>query len=90
VDEDWQLILQQWQPEHWKIIVSSYEGQSDQLAVVGREVHRPISRLIDEINDPVAAQLDDYLIDPDTQTLSPHLLAIAGSLVHWYLSSKGR
>lgn len=90
VDEDWQSILQQWQPEHWEIIRLLYQEQSAQLVTVERKVHRPISRIIDEINAPVDEQLGDLLIDPETQTLSPHLQAIAESLVRWYFSSIDR
>jgi hypothetical protein len=90
VDEDWQIILQQWQPEHWEIITYLYQGQSAQLTTVERKVHRPVSKLIDEINSPVVEQLEDLLIDPDTQTISTHLHAIAGSMVDWYFSSKDR
>ncbi len=90
VDEDWQIILQQWQPEHWEIIRLLYHEQSAQLTTVEHQVHRPVSRLIDEINFPVDEQLGDLLVDPDTQTLSPHLHALAGGLVSWYFSAKDR
>lgn len=90
VDEDWQLIFPQWKPEHWEVITLLYQGRADQLAGVGRQAGRPVSRLIDEINSPVDDQLGDLLVDPDAQTLAPHLLETAGELIHWYLSSKGR
>jgi hypothetical protein len=90
VDGDWQIILQQWQPEHWEIISLLCQEQSIQLTTAERKDHRPVSRLIDEINSPVDEQLGDLLVDPDTQILSPHLRTIAESLVRWYYSSKGR
>jgi len=90
VDEDWQIILQQWKPEHWEIIRLLYQERADQLPEVERTVHRPLSRLIDEMNDPVAEQLDDALVDPETLTIFPHLHEVAEKLVCWYLSSQGR
>jgi hypothetical protein len=87
VDEEWKIILQQWQPEHWEIFILLYQEQYAQLTTVERKVHRPVSRLIDEINLPVDEQLGDLLIDPDTQTISHHLHATAERLVRWYLSS---
>ncbi|MEO7021181.1 MAG: hypothetical protein ABI234_13580 [Ktedonobacteraceae bacterium] len=90
VDEDWQIILQAWQPEHWECITCLYQGQADQLAIVGRRIHRPVSQIIDEVNAPVDEQLGDLLVDPDTQAIAPHLRTIAESLVHWYISSKDR
>ena len=88
VDEDWQLILQQWRPEHWEIIILLYQQQYEHLSTVESKVHRPVSRLIDEINSPVDEQLGDLLVDPDTQTIANHLHATAETLVRWYLSSK--
>jgi hypothetical protein len=90
VDEDWQIILQKWQPEHWEIIRLLCQEQAVQLTVAERKDHRPVSQLIDEINNPVDEHLGDLLIDPDTQTLSPHLRVIAENLVNWYSSSIGR
>jgi hypothetical protein len=92
VDEDWQIILQHWRPEHWEIISLLCQKQSIQLTTTERKDHRPVSRLIDEINSPVDEQLGDLLIDPDTQTISHHLQSVAESLVRWYQSSnlKGR
>ncbi len=90
VDEDWQIILQQWQPEHWEIITLIYQEQYAQLTIVEQKVHRPVSRLIDEINSPVDEQLGDLLVDPDSQIISHHLRTVTKSLVHWYISSKGR
>lgn len=90
VDEDWQIILQQWQPEHWEVISLLYQGQSAQLTTVGRKAHRPVSQLIDEINSPVDERLGDLLVDPGTDALSPHLHAIAENLIRWYFSSKDR
>jgi hypothetical protein len=90
VDEDWQIILQQWQPEHWELISLLYQGQSAQLTTVGRKAHRPVSQLIDEINFPVDERLGDLLVDPETHTLSLHLHAIAENLVRWYFSSEDR
>jgi hypothetical protein len=87
VDEDWQIILQRWQPEHWEIIILLYQEQYTQLTTVERRIHRPVSRLIDEINLPVDEQLGDLLIDPDTQTIFNHLHATVTSLVRWYHSS---
>lgn len=89
VDEDWQIILQQWQPVHWEVISLLCQKQSVQLTVAERKNQRPISRLIDEINTPVDEQLGDLLIDPDTQTISHHLQTIADNLVCWYQSSQG-
>jgi hypothetical protein len=90
VDEDWRTILQQWLPEHWEIIELLHQESYEQLIIVERKVHRPVSRLIDEINLPVDENLGDLLIDPDTQTISHHLHATVESLVRWYHSSKGR
>lgn len=90
VDDDWKIILQQWQPEHWEVISLLYQMQSAQLTTVGRKARRPVSQLIDEINSPVDEQLGDLLIDPETQTLSPHLHGTAENLVRWYFSSKDR
>ena len=90
VDEDWQIILQQWQPEHWEIISLLCQKQSVQLTTAERKDHRPVSRLIDEINSPVDEQLGDLLIDPDTLTISLHLRTIAENLIRWYNSAKGR
>ncbi|HEU5227440.1 MAG TPA: tellurite resistance TerB C-terminal domain-containing protein [Ktedonobacteraceae bacterium] len=90
VDEDWQVILQQWKPEHWEVIQLLYQEQHERLSEVERKIHRPVSRLIDEINEPVDEQLGDLLVDPDTQALSPHLHTVAESLVSWYFSSEGR
>jgi restriction system protein len=87
VDENWQIILQQWQPEHWKVISLLCQEKSVQFTTMERKNHRPLSRLIDEINAPVDEQLGDLLIDPDTQILSPHLRTITEHLVHWYSSS---
>jgi hypothetical protein len=67
-----------------------YQEQSTQLVTVERKIHRPISRLIDEINIPVDEQLGDLLVDPETQIISPHLQTITKSLIHWYFTSKGR
>ncbi len=88
VDEDWQIILQQWQPEHWEIIRLLYQEQYAQLVTVEHEAHRPISRLIDEINSPVEEQISDLLVDPETRTFSPHLHAKAEGLVRWHYSLK--
>ncbi len=90
VDEDWQIILQQWQPEHWEVISLLYQGQFALLTTVGRKAHRPISQLIDEINFPVDERLGDLLVDPETDALSPHLHEIAENLIRWYFSSKDR
>ena len=90
LDEDWQIILQQWQPEHWEVISLLYQGQSAQLTTVGRKAHRPVSQLIDEINSPIDERLGDLLVDPGTHTLSPHLYAVAENLVRWYFASKDR
>ncbi|GHO82263.1 TerB N-terminal domain-containing protein [Dictyobacter formicarum] len=90
VDEDWRAILQQWQPVHWEIITLLYQGQQVQLPTVEHKARRPISKLIDEVNSPVDEQLGDLLIDPDTRTIFDHLYTTAGSLVNWYISSKGR
>jgi len=57
------------------------------LPVVARQVGRPLSQLIDEINAPVAEQLEDWLIEPETHTLASHFLAIAGDLIQWHLSA---
>jgi hypothetical protein len=89
VDEDWQIILQHWQPEHWELLRLLCLGQPVQLTTVERKDRRPISLLIDEINVTVDEHISDLLIDPDTQTLSPHLRVIAENLVSWYYS-KGR
>jgi hypothetical protein len=88
VDEDWQIITQQWQPEHWEIITLLYQEHYAQLTTVESKVHRRVSQLIDEINLPVDEQLGDLLVDPDTQAIFQHLHATAESLVRWYLSSK--
>src|SRR5205814_774701 len=90
VDEDWKIILQQWQPEHWEIIILLYREQYTQLTTVERKVYRPVSRLIDEINLPVDEQLGDLLVDPDTKTIANHFHATVESLVRWYISFKGR
>jgi hypothetical protein len=90
VDEDWQIILQHWQPEHWEVINMLYQGHSAQLTTVGHKAHRPVSQLIDEINSPVDEHLGDLLVDPETHALSPHLRAIAENLIRWYFSSKDR
>jgi hypothetical protein len=90
VDEDWQIILQQWRPEHWEIISLLCQKQSIQLTTAERKDHRPVSQLIDEINSPVDEQLGDLLIDPETQTIPLHLQSLAESLVRWYQSSRGR
>ncbi|HEX7735892.1 MAG TPA: hypothetical protein VF458_13580 [Ktedonobacteraceae bacterium] len=87
LDEDWQTILQHWKPEHWEIILLLYRGQADQLPVVAHQAGRPLSRLIDEINAPVAEQLEDWLIEPETHTLASHFLATAGDLIQWHLSA---
>lgn len=87
VDEEWQIILQQWQPEHWEILRLLCQDQAVRLSRAERQSHRPLSRLIDEINLPVDAQLGDLLIDPDTQILAPHLRAITEKLVGWYALS---
>jgi hypothetical protein len=88
INEDWQVVLQQWQPEHWEILRLLCLGQSVQLTIEERKDRRPISQLIDEINVPVDEYIGDLLIDPDTQTLSPHLRVAAENLVSWYYSSK--
>jgi hypothetical protein len=90
VDEDWQIILKQWRPEHWEIISLLCQKQSIQLTTTERKNHRPVSQLIDEINFPVDEQLGDLLIDPETQTISLHLQSMAESLVRWYQSSRSR
>lgn len=90
IDEDWQIILQQWQPEHWEIIQLLCQDQLGQFALARGKPQRPLSRLIDEVNIPVDEQLGDLLIDPDTQTLAPHLREITQNLVHWYYSPHSR
>lgn len=90
LDEDWQIILQQWQPEHWEIMRLLYQEQFAQLITVEHKVHRPLSLLIDEINSPVDEQLGDLLIDPDARTFSPHLQTIVECLIRWYFSSQDR
>ncbi|GLV54343.1 hypothetical protein KDH_11910 [Dictyobacter sp. S3.2.2.5] len=90
IDEDWKNILQQWQPEHWEMILLLYQEQYAQLITVERKAHRPVSRLIDEINLPVDEQLGDLLVDPDTRLISQHLHATVSILVNWYLSSQSR
>ena len=87
LDEDWQTILQHWKPEHWQIILLLYRGQADRLPMVVRQAGRPLSQLIDEINTPVAEQLEDWLIEPETHTLASHFLATAGDLIQWHLSA---
>lgn len=87
LDEDWRTILQHWKPEHWEIILLLYRGQADQLPVVARQAGRPLSQLIDEINAPVAEQLEDWLIEPETHALASHFLATAGDLIQWHLSA---
>lgn len=88
VDEEWQQVLQQWKPEHWEIITLVYQGQLAQLKMVENKVHRPVSRLFDEINAPVDEYLGDLLIDSDTRTIASHLYGTAEYLVRWYLSSQ--
>lgn len=90
VDEDWQLILQQWRPEHWEILLCLYQEQVGRLAEIGRKAHRPVSQLIDEINVPVDEQLGDLLIDAETQTIFSHWHATAEKLARWYFSSRGK
>ncbi len=90
LDEDWQIILQQWRPEHLEGISLLYQGKSEQLTELGRKVRRPVSQLIDEINTPVDQQIGDLLVDPETLALSPHLSEITEKLVHWYISTKDR
>jgi len=87
LDEDWQIILLHWKPEHWEIILLLYRGQADQLPAAAHKVGRPLSQLIDEINTPVAEQLEDWLIEPETHTLADHFLATAGNLIQWHLST---
>jgi hypothetical protein len=90
VDEDWQDIYPQWNAEHWSILRQLYQGQALQRTEQERRNGRPISMLIDEINLPVDEQLNDLLIDTETQTLFPHLRATVEHLVRWYYSLESR
>ncbi|GHO65063.1 hypothetical protein KSC_039550 [Ktedonobacter sp. SOSP1-52] len=81
VDEEWKGIVQQWQPEHWEVIRLLHHAQHKELVLVERQTHRPVSRLIDEINSPVEEVLGDLLIDPDTKTIASHLQAIVETLL---------
>lgn len=86
VDEDWRVIAHHWNAEHWEMIVALDQGQSNQLPVIARKVHRPLSQLIDEINTPVAEQLEDWLIEPETLTFASHFLTDIEELIQWYTS----
>jgi hypothetical protein len=88
VDEDWREIAQKWKAEHWEIIVAVWQGHTDQVDVVARRVQRPVSRLIDEINEPVAEQRDDVLIEPGTLTIPEYFHEEAEKLTRWYLASR--
>ncbi len=90
VDEDWQIIYPQWQAEHWEILHLLCQGQTTQFADHKRQNRRPISLLVDEINIPVDEQLNDLLIDPETQMLAPHWRTTAEHLVRWYYSLESR
>lgn len=90
VDEDWQVIYSQWRAEHWEILHLLCQGQTIQYTAEERKNRPPVSRLLDEINGPVDEQLNDLLIDAETQTLAPHLRAEVERLVRWYYSLEGR
>ncbi|GHO79967.1 hypothetical protein KSD_77380 [Ktedonobacter sp. SOSP1-85] len=88
VSEGWKGIAQQWGPEHWEVIRLLHQGKQTDLTSVERRVHRPVSRLIDEVNSPVEEVLGDLLIDPDTRMIADHLQAILEVLLGWYRASK--
>lgn len=69
IDEDWQVIYQQWRPEHWEILRLLCQGQTLQFTAEERKKQRPISLLLDEINGPVDEQLNDLLIDSKAFTV---------------------
>jgi hypothetical protein len=90
VDEDWLVIYPQWRADHWDILRRLCQGQTIQYTAEERKKRPPVSRLLDEINNPVDEQLNDLLVDSETQTLAPHLRAKVEHLVRWHYSLEGR
>jgi hypothetical protein len=88
VDEDWREIAQKWKAEHWEIIVAVWQGHREQVEAVAHRVQRPATRLIDEINEPVAEQWEDVLIEPEALTIPEYFHEAAEKLTRWYLASR--